>query len=106
MTRTRLASPTLVRLYLAQGHLDEALAVARTVRDEGASLGTVEHDLARAVDERTARLEQLLAVVRRRRAAYREGSRPGLRTAERSAVEGTPAELAPTGRTAHAGRGR
>lgn len=78
MTRTRLASPTLARLYLAQGHLDEALAVARAVKaqqgPEGGDLGAVEQDLDAAVAARARALEDLLEVVRRRRAAHRTGT--------------------------------
>lgn len=62
------STPTLARMYLAQGHLETARAMVATLRDEGApGLDGLEAELAADVIRRVATLEELLLRVRNRR---------------------------------------
>lgn len=67
--RPRLATATLARLYLAQGHVETARAMSRALVAQGApEADGVRHELAERLASRERVLTELLATVCRRRA--------------------------------------
>jgi hypothetical protein len=66
--RPRLASATLARLYLAQGHVETAQAISRELSARGApGVAEVEDELGRVLSARERVLHELLADIRLRR---------------------------------------
>jgi hypothetical protein len=61
------ATPTLARLYLAQGHLDEAQAILESARRDGLSAPEVDEALRAGQDVRAELLRSLLERVQERR---------------------------------------